>query len=69
MKTLVVVAGFVSLSLLAGCAPAPLTKADVDGRIVCDTDRMTQAERQALKASSSTRLVWVNCPQAVLRPV
>ena len=50
---------------LAGCAPAPLTKADVDGRIVCNVDRMDQVERAARREFKEVR--WVACPEAVLR--
>jgi hypothetical protein len=65
MKALLTIAGLTGLALLAGCAPAPLTRADVDGRIVCNTDQMDQVERAAKR--SNRQLVWVNCPQAVLR--
>jgi hypothetical protein len=64
MKALLVVAGL-TVALLAGCAPAPLTRADVDGKIICNTDQMDQVERAARR--SSRQIVWVNCPQAVLR--
>jgi hypothetical protein len=50
---------------VAGCAPAPLTKAEVDGRIVCNVDRMDQVERAARRENKDVH--WVNCPQAVLR--
>jgi hypothetical protein len=50
---------------VAGCAPAPLTKAEVDGRIVCNVDRMDQVERAARRDNKEVH--WVNCPQAVLR--
>jgi hypothetical protein len=50
---------------VAGCAPAPLTKAEVDGRIVCNVDRMDQVERAARRENKEVH--WVNCPQAVLR--
>ena len=33
--------------LTAGCTPEPLTKADVDGRVVCNVDQMDQVERSA----------------------
>jgi hypothetical protein len=49
----------------SGCAPAPLTKADVDGRVVCNVDRMDQVERAARRAFKEVH--WVHCPQAVLR--
>ena len=61
-----------SLSLLtavtiaaSGCAPAPLTRADVDGRVVCNADQMDQVEREARRAFKEVH--WINCPQAVLR--
>jgi hypothetical protein len=50
---------------VAGCAPAPLTKAEVDGRIVCNVDRMDQVERAARREFKDVH--WVHCPQAVLR--
>ncbi len=65
MKTLFIVAGLSGFSLLCGCAPAPLTKADVDGRIVCNVDQMDQVERAAVR--NNRQLLWVNCPRAVLR--
>jgi hypothetical protein len=68
MKTLLTVAGLAGLALLAGCATAPLTKADVDGRIVCNSDQMDQVERAA-RREGNKQVVWVSCPQAVLRPV
>jgi hypothetical protein len=37
----------------------------VDGRIVCNVDRMDQVERAARR--ENTEVHWVNCPQAVLR--
>ncbi len=51
--------------VVAGCAPAPLTKAEVDGRLVCNVDRMDQVERAARRENKEVH--WVNCPQAVLR--
>ena len=67
MKTLFTVAGIAGVALMAGCAPAPLTKADVDGRIVCNVEQMDQVERAARRGAR--QVVWVNCPQAVLRAV
>lgn len=55
------------LVLLFGCAPAPLTKADVDGRIVCNYDRMDQIERAARRENKEIH--WVHCPPATLRVV
>jgi hypothetical protein len=50
---------------LAACAPAPLTKADVDGQIVCNADRMADVERAARREHKDVR--WLHCPQATLR--
>jgi hypothetical protein len=65
MPKLFVLAGIAGLFLAAGCAPVSLTKADVEGRIVCNDQQMNQAERQARKINASVQ--WVNCPQMVLR--
>jgi hypothetical protein len=65
MTKLLAVAGLASTLLFAGCAPAPMTKADVDGRIVCNDVQMDQVERQAKR--TATQVIWVNCPVAVLR--
>jgi hypothetical protein len=65
MKTLFFVGSLTVFSLLCGCAPAPLTKADVDGRIVCNVDQMDQVERAAVR--NGRQVLWVNCPRAVLR--
>ena len=65
MKTLFIIASLTALPLLVGCAPAPLTKADVDGRIVCNVDQMDQVERMAMRANR--QVLWMNCPRAVLR--
>ena len=67
MRTLLTVAGIAGVALMAGCAPAPLTKADVDGRIVCNVDQMDQVERAARREAK--QVVWVHCPQAILRAV
>jgi hypothetical protein len=50
---------------LAGCAPRPLTRADVDGKVVCDSDRMAEVERKL--RGSNHQLMWVRCPTATLR--
>jgi hypothetical protein len=65
MTKLLAVAGAACLLALTGCAPAPLTKADVDGRIVCNSDQMDQVERQARR--TATQVLWVNCPVVTLR--
>lgn len=65
MTKLFAVAGVAGALLIAGCAPAPMTKADVDGRIVCNEVQMDQVERQARR--NATQVHWVNCPVATLR--
>ena len=60
-----VLAGVAGLVLAAGCAPVQYTKADIDGLVVCNADRMEQVERAARR--SFTEVVWVNCPRATLR--
>lgn len=65
MKAFGLAALALSIGALAGCAAQPLTRADVDGRIVCDADRMAQLEREARR--NNTELHWVRCPAATLR--
>ena len=50
---------------LTGCAVEPMTKADVDGRIVCNAERIDQVERSARRENKEVH--WLHCPQAVLR--
>jgi hypothetical protein len=50
---------------LAACAPVQLARSDVDGRVVCNTDRMDQVERAARRENREVH--WVNCPLATLR--
>ena len=64
MKSLVA-AGFAGLVLMTGCAPVTYTKANVDGRVVCNTDTMDDVERRAKKSFASVH--WVNCPRMTLR--
>ena len=65
MRKLFALAGIAGVFAVAGCAPVPLTKADVDGRVICNADQMDQVERTARR--HNTMIVWVNCPQVVLR--
>ena len=44
MKHLVALSIFAALGGLAACAPVELTKADVDGKVVCNPDRMDAVE-------------------------
>jgi len=67
MKATVTLALVVLATGLAGCATPTLTKADVDGRIVCNVDQMDQGERAARRDGRG--LYWVNCPHATLRAV
>jgi hypothetical protein len=64
---LAIAAGCTAALLLAGCAPVVYTKADVDGRVVCNEDRMDAVEREAKRRM--TTVVWVNCPTATLRVI
>ena len=65
MKALLALGVVVVATGLVGCAPQPLTKADVDGKVVCNADRMDQVERDARR--NHAELHWINCPKATLR--
>lgn len=65
MKIVVLAAGV--LLVASGCATRPLVAEDVDGRVVCDQDRMAQIEANARKANTEIR--WISCPTATLRVV
>ena len=65
MRTLALV-GIAAL-LLAGCAPAPLTRADYDGLVLCNPDAMDQVERQARRTFA--QVYWYSCPKATLRVI
>ena len=67
MAKLLAAAAVVGLVLIAGCATQPLTKAQVDGQIVCNHELMDQVERAAKRVSAQVH--WVNCPTAVLRVI
>jgi hypothetical protein len=67
MKTVLAVLVVGIVVLTSGCATAPLSKADVDGRVVCNVDRMDQVERAARRTFAE--IPWVNCPRATLRVV
>jgi hypothetical protein len=67
MKNVILLSLFAVAGSLSACAPVPLTKADVDGLVVCNTDRMDQIEREARRENKDVR--WVHCPQATLRVV
>jgi len=42
-----------------------LTKAEVDGRVVCNSDQMAKVEQEARQNNKAIR--WVNCPTVTLR--
>ncbi len=67
MKALLAIGIAASAVCLAGCAAQPLTKADVDGLVVCNSDQMDQVERAARR--SNIHVTWVRCPTATLRVV
>jgi uncharacterized membrane protein len=66
MKTITLALSIIAVAAaVAACAPVQLAKADVDGRIVCNADRMDQVERAARRENREVH--WVNCPLATLR--
>jgi len=69
MKALFAIAMLVAAGSLMGCATTqqPLTKADVDGRVICNYDRMDELDRKA--RMQGHQLIWMNCPRATLRAV
>jgi len=66
MSKILFLAGIAGL-LLAGCTPAPLTKADCDGLVVCNPDVLDQVERTARRTFA--QVYWYNCPKATLRVI
>jgi hypothetical protein len=67
MRGLLAVAAVAALAVVAGCATQPLTRAQVDGQIVCDYEQMDQVERAARRRAAQIK--WVNCPTGVLRVI
>ena len=65
MSTMITLSLVVVAGVLTACAPVQLSKADVDGRVVCNADRMDQVERAARRENREVH--WVNCPLATLR--
>ena len=62
-----IVSAGIGLLLLSGCAPMQFTKADLDGRIVCNADAIEQVERSARR--NFAQVIWVNCPTWTLRVI
>jgi hypothetical protein len=67
MKSLLPLSLIGAALLLSACASMSMTKADLDGRVVCNVDRMDQVERAARRTFAEIH--WVNCPRATLRVV
>ena len=67
MRTMIALSFVVVAGVLTACAPMQLSRADVDGRVVCDADRMDQVERTARRENREVH--WLNCPLATLRVV
>lgn len=67
MKTVFVLSSIAVSMLAAGCASAPPTRADLDGRYVCNAARMAQVDREARLEGKEVH--WVHCPLAKLRVV
>jgi uncharacterized membrane protein len=66
MKTITLALSIIAVAAaVAACAPVQLAKADVDGRIVCNADRMDQVERAARRENREVH--WIHCPLATLR--
>jgi hypothetical protein len=67
MTALMAVSILVAAGVLSGCGSMRYTKAGLDGRIVCDADRMDRIERAARREHKQVR--WPSCPLATLRVV
>lgn len=65
MRALLAASIVIASAALCGCAPAAYTKADLDGRVVCNTERMDALERAARREMKEIH--WVHCPLATLR--
>ena len=65
MRTLLALSITCAATALCGCASTEYTKADLDGRVVCNTDRMDQVDRAARREMKEIH--WLNCPLATLR--
>ena len=65
MKTLIALSIVMVAAGLTGCAPVELTKADVDGKVVCNPDRMDAVAEPARREHKD--VIWLHCPPATLR--
>ena len=65
MRTILSVGCLAAWALVTGCAETPPQNNAVDGKVVCHPDKMAQAEADAKR--SGKQMMWVNCPQAVVR--
>lgn len=60
MKTLALLGCALTVFVVAGCAPAPLTRADGDGKLACNANYIDQVDRQARQHFAEVH--WVHCP-------
>lgn len=60
-------ATLVAALALGACAPVEYRKADLDGKVICDADRMDRIERDARRAGVLVQ--WVQCPTITLRVI
>jgi hypothetical protein len=67
MKTLIALSIVMASTGLAACAPVELTRDDVDGKVVCNPDRMDAVARAARREHKD--VIWLHCPRATLRVV
>ena len=67
MRAVIALSIVVAAGVLSACAPVQYTKADLDGRIVCDTARMDRIDRAARRENKEVH--WVSCPLVTLRVV
>ena len=65
MERIAGIACVVATLFSGACATAPMTAAEADGRVICNSARMDQAERAAQRVGA--RMVWINCPRTTIR--
>ncbi|MDQ6620224.1 MAG: hypothetical protein M3Z31_11095 [Pseudomonadota bacterium] len=68
MKIMLLTASLAASFMLGGCATAQRVSAeDLDGKVVCDEQRMIAIEREAHR--NFTQVRWMSCPTATIRVV
>jgi hypothetical protein len=65
MRAVLAASSVVAAGVLVACVPVQYTKTDLDGRVVCDTDRMDRIDHAARRENKEVH--WVHCPLATLR--